>query len=237
MDGLKSAWWLWVLVGAGGVLVAQKGAAPPAANPALRTLDANLYVQTSAEYRALCLQCYRLAADNLPGRIKKAKGKPAVILDLDETVLDNSPFQTWLFQKGTTFSQERWTPWEQGKGGYPLAVPGAVAFIAAAEKAGATVYYVSNRMEASRAATVEALKHLGIGVEGIDGRLLLRTKEGDKTARRELVAKTHDVVMLVGDTLTDFSQEFGAGKPPADAEGRQKQIAARKAAVDAARAR
>jgi 5'-nucleotidase (lipoprotein e(P4) family) len=239
MDGVKSMWWLWVGVGLmAGLLVAPKGTTtPPPVNPALRTLDANLFVQTSPEYRALCLQAYNVATANLPGLIKKAAGKPAVVLDLDETVLDNSPFQTWLFKHARTFSQERWTPWEQGKGGHPLAVPGAVEFIAAAQKAGATVFFISNRMEESRKATVEALKHLGIDVTGIDERLLLREKgkPSDKTQRRARVAKSHDIVMLVGDTLTDFSQDFAGGKVPEDAEGRRKLIAARKAKVDAAR--
>jgi 5'-nucleotidase (lipoprotein e(P4) family) len=237
MDGVKSMWWLWVWVGlAAGMLLAPKAEAPPV-NPALRTLDANLFVQTSPEYRALCLQAYRVAAVNLPGLMKKAAGKPAVVLDLDETVLDNSPFQTWLYKQARTFSQERWTPWEQGKGGHPAAVPGAVEFLAAAQKAGATVFFISNRMEESRKATVEALKHLGIDVTGIDERLLLREKgkPSDKTDRRARVAKTHEIVMLVGDTLTDFSQEFASGKAPADAAGRRKLIAARKAKVDAAR--
>jgi acid phosphatase len=205
-------------------------------NPALRSLDACLYVQTSPEYRALCLQTYRLAREALPSRVRQslANGKaPAVILDLDETVLDNSPFQTWLYEHRTTYSPERWSPWERTKGKEVLAVPGAVAFIAEAEKQGATVFYITNRMEDAREGTIEALEHLGINTQNIHNRLLLKTSTSDKTERRAQVAQTHDVVMLLGDTLTDFDQKFASGKLPEQAEERRKLLADRKAKVDA----
>src|SRR5262249_14967600 len=66
-----------------------------------RSLDADLYLQTSGEFRACCLQTYRLAGERLRTKLAALTTKdppPAVIMDLDETVLDNSPFQTWLYR-------------------------------------------------------------------------------------------------------------------------------------------
>ena len=207
------------------------------ANPALRTLDANLYVQISPEYRALCLQIYRNARETLPRLIAEARDKdktmpPAVIMDLDETVLDNSPFQTWLYEHQTTYSPERWLPWESDKGKETGVVPGAVAFIAEAERLGATVFYITNRTEKARAGTAEALRVNGINITDLDKRLLLKGKTSDKTERRAQVAQTHRVVMLVGDTLTDFDQQF-ASRWPDNAKERLDLIADRKAKVDA----
>lgn len=235
----------WALAAAGlgvgvllGLALAPRDAAP--VNPALRTLDANLWVQTSPEYRALCLQAYRLAGERLRQKLADRKGdRPAaVILDLDETVFDNSPFQTWLYKNATTFSDERWQPWEREKGKEVLAVPGAVEFIAEAEKAGVTVFYISNRTEAALKGAVEALEHLGINAKDAEKRVLLRGKTGDKTERREQVAKDHDVLLLIGDTLTDFDQQFATPKFDAnDAAARRKIIADRKALVDKNRER
>src|SRR5205085_1146217 len=70
----------------------------PRQGPSERNLDASLWLQTAGEYRALCLQTYRTAGEHLlRKRAAQPKGDapPAVIMDLDETVLDNSPFQTW----------------------------------------------------------------------------------------------------------------------------------------------
>src|SRR4051812_21553251 len=69
--------------------------APPATatNPQENRVLANLYMQ-SAEYRACCLQTYKLAQEKLIARLRglPADGpRPAVVMDLDETVLDNSP--------------------------------------------------------------------------------------------------------------------------------------------------
>jgi 5'-nucleotidase (lipoprotein e(P4) family) len=206
-------------------------------NPALRTLDANLYVQISPEYRALCLQIYRNARETLPRLIAEARDKdktrpPAVIMDLDETVLDNSPFQSWLYEHQTTYSPERWLPWESEKGKETGVVPGAVAFIAEAERLGATVFYITNRSDKAREGTAEALRINGINTANLDKRLLLKGKTSDKTERRAQVAQTYSVVMLLGDTLTDFDQQF-ASKWPDNAKERLDLIADRKAKVDA----
>jgi 5'-nucleotidase (lipoprotein e(P4) family) len=153
-------------------------------------------------------------------------------MDLDETVLDNSPFQTWLYEHQTTYSPERWLPWESEKGKETAAVPGAVAFIAEAERLGATVFYLTNRSDKARQGTLDALQANGINIQDSEKRLLLKGKTSDKTERRAQVAQTHTVVMLVGDTLTDFDQQF-ASKWPDDAKGRLDLIADRKARVDA----
>src|SRR4051812_44367130 len=100
----------WPLAGAGlglglvlGLLIAP-GDSP--VNPQLRALDANLWLHTSAEYRACCLQTYSLATRQLQKKLAETpkEGKPlGVVMDLDETVLDNSAFQTALYRQGKTY--------------------------------------------------------------------------------------------------------------------------------------
>src|SRR5262245_45897134 len=100
--------------------------------PALRGLDANLFMQTAAEYRACCYQAYNLATARLKEFHEASKGKGkklAVVLDLDETVLDNAGFQAMLLRSGLTFDLRLWEMWEQ-KGTDQLGlIPGAREFI------------------------------------------------------------------------------------------------------------
>lgn len=215
---------------------------PEPINPQLRELNADLWVQTAAEYRACCLQTYRLAGERLReklGKVRKENAKPvAIVMDLDETVLDNSPFQTWLFRYAVPYSDERWDVWEQGQANEVRLVPGALAFIEAAEKAGVVVVYVSNRTEKHRVGTIEALKHVGISTKDIEGRLLLATTTSDKTARRQQVRDRYDVLMLLGDNLRDFAEGFRADKvDPGDVTGLRGAIGAREAAVDSQKAK
>ena len=163
----------------------------PKVNPQLRALDANLWQHTSAEYRACCLQTYALVTLQLLKKLAEApkEGKPlAVVMDLDETVLDNSAFQTALYRQGIPFSEESWRTWAKGFPEEVGLVPGALAFIKGAESRGVTMFYISNRdEEALREATLTSLGNLKIDLGGMDKRLFLATTTRDKTDRFESV--------------------------------------------------
>src|SRR5262249_40393591 len=152
---------------------------------------ATLYVQSAAEYRACCLQTFAWATERLAAKRKEHTGgkPPAVVLDLDETVLDNSAFQTFLDRERLPYEDRYWEDWEENYPHELQAIPGACEFITAAEKQGVTVIYISNRLEKYRASTIRALKHLGIAIEGIEDRMLLRAEgaSSDKTSRRKQV--------------------------------------------------
>jgi acid phosphatase len=204
-------------------------------NPQERSLDASLWMQTSGEYRACCLQAYRLGWERLQKKLQnrpKEDKPPAVIMDLDETVLDNSAYQSWLYQSAQEYSDESWQLWERHPEQVTL-VPGAFDFIEKVEQAGVTVVYLSNRFEEHRAETIAALRHLKINTKNIEKRLLLTKGPGDKTARRKKVAESYRVLMLFGDNLRDFNEVFKAAKvDPDDGAGQNKAIAERLRKVD-----
>src|SRR5690349_7756097 len=120
-------------------------------------LNATLWMQTSPEYRAGTEQVYRLATERIanpsPGTAaleqldapaeQLARLPTAVVLDLDETVLDNTVYQARLIRDHTTYTAKTWGEWVAA--GQAEAVPGARDFIAAARRLGHTVFYVSNR--------------------------------------------------------------------------------------------
>ncbi len=181
------------------------------ANPQERALDANLYMQTSAEYRAVCLQTYNWATERLIERLGTMPAgvkPPAVIMDLDETVVDNSAFQSYLDREKATYSDAAWEKYESGFPNEVRLIPGAKGFIQEAERRGVTVVYISNRLAKYSPATGEALRLNGINTSDLSSRMVLKTDTSDKTVRRTEVGKNYTVVMLVGDNLRDFSESF-----------------------------
>jgi acid phosphatase len=227
----------WVVPLAVGVGVGVLGASAvrPAAqaplkkeDPPFRGLDANLYVQTAAEYRACCYQAYTLAALRLEQRVKDrpAGGKPpAVVLDLDETVFDNAAFQSMQLRRGLAYDQGLWEVFEEKGADKVELVPGAKAFLTRAKALGVAAVYITNRDEKHRAGTRAVLDRHGIAVP--DAQLLLASKTSDKTERRAKAREAFDVLLLVGDNLRDFDETFKYD--PQDG------IAGRKEAVDGLR--
>jgi acid phosphatase len=133
---------------------------------------------------------------------------PAVVMDLDETVLDNSPYQAWLVETGGSYGSDTWVEWCEAR--EATVIPGALEFVQAAVDAGVTVWFVSNRPAETEEATRDNLEALGFGfalTEDFDNVLLKREQEdwgSDKGTRRIVVAETHRVVLSIGDNLGDF---------------------------------
>lgn len=166
------------------------------------------YQQQSAEVRALQLQGYALATANLKAAIAGAEdpSKLAVVTDLDETAIDNTPLLVRDMQECHVYDTwDTWGDWElRGK---PSVIPGAKEFFDFADKAGVAIYYVSDRFgePENKAATIATLKELGFPQVSEDHVLLYGTS---KAERREVVAKDHQIVLLLGDTLHDFDGVF-----------------------------
>ena len=235
-------------------------APPPLAPPAYkaeelahRGLDANLYMETSAEYRACCYQAYNLALFRLKAAMAQAKsGNFAVVMDLDETAVDNSGFQAMQLRSGLAYDQRLWDAWEEQGFDKLGLIPGAKEFILEARKLGVAVVYISNRNEKFREQTKKALVRLGIEPKAkteaeAEKLLKLRTVTSDKTARREEAEREHMVLLYIGDNLRDFDDAFrcniGNGQPTPTptpccappnetAEELDRAIKARKDAVD-----
>lgn len=131
--------------------------------------------------------------------------KPAVVLDLDETVLDNSPYEARLFLEGKNYSSESWENW--CKEAQADALPGVVDFLNFADSLGLKIFYVSNRKIGVFEPTLKNLQTLKLPQAEKDN-LLLRTTKSDKTERREMVKADHQILLYVGDNLTDYSQIF-----------------------------
>ncbi len=172
-------------------------------DPGQALLNSTLWVQSSAEYRASALQAYAIARQTLDAALAQPPAQPAaVILDLDETALDNSRYAVRQRRKGETFTfGDSWTAWVSESAS--AAVPGAAAFLQYAQRRGVTPFYISNRLTIHQPATLANLQKLGFPVS--EETLLVREGSStDKTARRDSIAARYRVLLYLGDAMGDF---------------------------------
>jgi 5'-nucleotidase (lipoprotein e(P4) family) len=179
-----------------------------------------LWTQSAAEYRALAYQTFvlarlRLDQDLQHRRAKRgARSRAAVIVDADETVLDNSRFQAELVLRGLPYESTGWRAWcERAEAG---AVPGAVDFLKYAAQRGVRVFYITNRRQPEKAGTVLNLRKLGF--PDVSEETVMIREDGStssKETRRQKVAQRYRIALLVGDNLNDFNDDF-AGKSIAE---------------------
>lgn len=171
-----------------------------------------LWQQQAAETKALFYQGYNVARRALDRRLKTlAKGKKgAVVLDLDETVLDNTPYQVVRLKAGKGFDLASWNAWCDK--GIAKALPGAKAFLDYAHSKGVAIFYVSNRKQKTKPGTMKNLKQLGLP-QAVTGHVLLRTGSSSKKSRRAVVSEDYQIMVLCGDNLGDFDELFESKQP------------------------
>jgi acid phosphatase len=190
-------------------------------------LNSTLWYQTSAEFRANSIQTYKQAAFVLPMLLADKQTTaltnqdanyselpPAIIVDIDETILDNSPSAAHEIKFKHSFDPKSWDHWVSLK--QAKAVPGAVAFVNNAQQQGVKVLFISNRECKARAQgstcpqkddTIANLK--SVGIKQVDAsQVWLKSEQpewtSEKESRRELAAKQFRVIMLMGDDFGDF---------------------------------
>lgn len=187
-----------------------------------------LWMQTATEYKANAIQAYNAASHHIDQAINDSAWTAlveqgdnfsalpvAIVLDIDSTVLDNSPYEAQLVLERDVYEPASWERWLTLKAA--PAVPGAVDFIAQARTKGVQVLFVTNRECIQRPGTSnpcpqeqETIDNLAnVGINNVTADTLFLKKEqpnwtSEKKSRRELIAKKYRVIMLFGDDLGDF---------------------------------
>ncbi len=170
---------------------------------------ATLWFNESAEMQTSFIQNYHLAKLMIDKQLlarKEFTKKPAVILDLDETVLNNGAYQYKLIVTQKAYTFETWTEWVNLA--RARALPGALDFTNYAKNKGVEVFYISNRQAPDHLdATIKNLQILNFPNANKE-HIFLRTTTSNKTERRNKVSEKHEIILLIGDNLTDFSEIF-----------------------------
>lgn len=165
-----------------------------------------VWQQKAAEYKALCYQAYNLAKWRLDMILQQPHSKPlAIVTDIDETVLDNSPYELHRAFMDSGYTDSSWMEWT-GKSECDT-VPGGFSFMKYASSKGVKIFYITNRLEAEREATLKDLKRWGFP-DAVNENLFLKQKTSGKQSRRDIVAQNYEIVLLFGDNLSDFSPVF-----------------------------
>lgn len=182
-------------------------------------LNATLWAQTAPEHTGIHMQAYRQARTAVERALKDRKHTaaveqtgnyrklpPAIILDIDETVLDNSPSQARDIRDNATFTPQRWNEWVQEAAAKPL--PGALEFTRWAAAKGIKVFFVTNREKSQEEATRRNLARVGFPLDDRIDTVLTRGEKpdwgSDKGTRRAEVAARYRILLLVGDDFGDF---------------------------------
>jgi 5'-nucleotidase (lipoprotein e(P4) family) len=167
-----------------------------------------LWFQKSPEMQAMFYQCYNNATKSLTDMLKKSVDKrpKAVVMDIDETILDNSPVEAYQVLKNVIFSDSVWNRWTDKAVAEPL--PGALEFILFAESQGVDVFYVTNRSSATAYnSTLSNLKDKGFPFAD-SLHLILKTSSSSKEERRQAIASRYEILLFIGDNLGDFDSVF-----------------------------
>ena len=163
------------------------------------------FQQRAAEYKALCLQGYNIARWQI-ANYKPQTSKPlAIITDIDETILDNSPFAVHQGLLGKEYESAAWKTWTDKASADTM--PGAAAFLKEMSKAGITVFYITNRNANEQQATIQNLSAFNLPNADV-AHVLTRQSTSSKEERRNFVLGGHEVILLMGDNLADFTAVF-----------------------------
>lgn len=192
--------------------------------PANDNLNAVLWMQRSAEYKANTTAVFELAQIRLDQALKDKSWtaapaeqtgeygtlSPAIVIDVDETVLDNSNYQAWMVTTGETFNPKTWTAFVKSE--TSTAIPGAIEFAKYAESKGVRMFYVTNRTKVEEAPTRENMRKLGFPMAANMDTILSAKEQPDwgsaKGTRRAAIARHYRILLLIGDNLGDFTDAY-----------------------------
>ncbi|WP_207493252.1 5'-nucleotidase, lipoprotein e(P4) family [Aridibaculum aurantiacum] len=169
---------------------------------------AAFFQQHAAEYRALCYQAFNIA------RVRVDAWKPgtrptAIVTDVDETILDNSPYAVHQTLRGTDHTPQEWEAWTAMA--QCDTIPGSLSFLQYAASKGIEIFYLTNREESEKEGTLKNLRQFNF--PNADEEHLLLKRATSKEARRNKVLQTHDILLLMGDNLSDFASLFDKRQP------------------------
>jgi 5'-nucleotidase (lipoprotein e(P4) family) len=196
-----------ILLGLTIILNSCQQSSPNQINSQDHLIMSTLWYQKSGEMKAIYYQCFNWAKLRVDVALSEniSENKMAVIVDIDETMLDNSPFETNCINTDESYTKESWTEWCSQINAKPLS--GAVEFSKYAESKGIEVFYISNRSVDVFDVTLKNLQKENFAFAD-SAHLLLKSNTRSKKPRRDIISENYEIILLIGDNLLDFSEIF-----------------------------
>jgi 5'-nucleotidase (lipoprotein e(P4) family) len=200
------------------LVVANMVASAPAEDPspgseAHEMLDAVVWEQTSAEFYAAARQAFNAATEKMdlglrdkfwtasPKQLEAGKFQdlpPAVVVNVDETVISNTPYISRLILKHSPMDWTGYDSW--AKEAKCPAIPGAKKFLDHAADRDVAIIYNTMRPDQWRQATISNLKWLEYPFDSDKDELIMGSDWSSALEK-------HRILVVVGDTLSDFMLE------------------------------
>jgi 5'-nucleotidase (lipoprotein e(P4) family) len=195
--------------------------APP---PQSDLLNATLWMQKSVEYKANSIAVFTLAKMRLDQALADKNWTaapveqtgnyqnlpPAIVVDVDETVLDNSPYEAYLTLQDKSYDPKIWTAWVNSL--QAREIPGAVDFLKYAQSKQVKIFYVTNRSGEEEAGTRKNMEALGFPIDNSFDTVLTSREKPEwtsaKTIRRAFIAKDYRILLNLGDNFSDFTEDY-----------------------------
>ncbi len=181
-------------------------------------LNSTLWMQSSAEFVAATEQAFNAARMNLDRALQDKNWTaaleqrkdyqnlpPAVIFDVDQTVLDTNSYEAYVLVSGQTYHYDTWEVWAKAARAQPI--EGVKELISEIKSKGVAVFYVTNRDKALEEATVKNIRMTVDPEVNEDQVLCIQERDdwvSDKSSRRAAIAETHRIIMMFGDDYNDF---------------------------------
>lgn len=162
----------------------------------------SMFQQRSGEYKALCLQGYNIAMLRIQNYVPINNKPRAIILDLDETILDNSAYAVHRGLQGKDYDLASWQQWTAMGNADTMA--GSASFLKNAARLGVEMFYISNRGIDEQTGTLKNLQKFNLP-NADEAHLFLKTDGSSKEPRRQKVLQDYQVILYMGDNLADFS--------------------------------
>lgn len=211
MPQLKNAISLALLLLAAPLAHAQTPAPEPAAAHSNLLVDAVAWRQTAAEFRALYYQGFNVAKARLDQALANQKPggkKPAIISDIDDTILSSNTYWGFLIAQDKEFFDDGvWDRWVAGNG--PTLTPGALEFLDYAKSRGVEIFYVSSRDQGEKTYeyALNNLRTLKVPYADEAHVTILRESSNKEPAQHK-IAEQYNVLLMLGDNLNDFERSF-----------------------------
>lgn len=186
----------------GGLLIATGCATRAPERVSNQSTQAVIWLQNAGEYEALCYQAFNTAKDAVD-QVKQTEPW-AVVVDLDETMVDNSPYAAWLLLNQKSYQPDTWAAWCEAA--EAPAIPGALEFAHHVIKQGGALFYVSNRKHSTFKATQKNLRQLGFPQVNERSMLLQKETSNKQPRFQKITDAGFHIKLMLGDNLNDFPE-------------------------------